>query len=172
MRRGIVIALSEPTDIVLNGPSSAGKSTLAVALAARFPERMAVLQIDKLFAVAPPEAPNNWQLFSTLTTSLFASAAAFARSGYDVVVDTVFERVDCVNIARIALEGVRSQFVAVTASVAVLEQREHVRGNRRAGLAKEQRERVFHDVEYSIAIDTTIEGTEESVRRLAALLVL
>jgi chloramphenicol 3-O-phosphotransferase len=45
--------------IVLNGPSSAGKTTLASAVRTRIGSTIAAVSIDQYFPFMHPDAPNN-----------------------------------------------------------------------------------------------------------------
>ncbi|MFT3694414.1 MAG: hypothetical protein QM831_14805 [Kofleriaceae bacterium] len=136
--------------IVLNGPSSAGKSTIANALR---DDRTMICAIDQLFAMAPPAHPNTWALYAALTEATFGAAAGFARGGFDVIVDIVFERRTCFEIAERTLAGIEHAYIGVTAAIDVLERREATRGDRPAGLARRQHASVMHDVPYALIVD-------------------
>jgi chloramphenicol 3-O phosphotransferase len=155
--------------IVLNGPSSAGKSTLAKALQTRVGPALAAVAIDRLFAFMHPDDPKGWKLFAALTGATFASAAAIADGGYDVVVDTVFEREDCVATMHHWLGDRRRFLVGVTCPLEIIEAREQERANRPRGLARSQYTRVFHGT-YDLTLDTHALTTDECVDRLVALL--
>lgn len=156
--------------VVLNGPSSAGKSTLAKAVRARLGVGSAAVSVDRLFAFMHPDARPTWRWYAALNDAAFRSAAALADAGFDVVADTVFERADCLDLLRRALGDRRHHLVAVTAPVEVLEARERERGNRPIGLAREQRDRVFHGARYDLELDTAAQSTGECVERIVALL--
>lgn len=88
--------LTEPGRIVvLNGPSSSGKTTIALATRAPLGEACVALSIDDLFRAVHPQRRDDWSLFLSLTKVLFECAASSARRGFAVVVDTVFERPEC-----------------------------------------------------------------------------
>jgi chloramphenicol 3-O phosphotransferase len=157
--------------VVLTGPSSAGKSTLAAALRARVGPNMAAVSIDRLFAFMHPDSVPSWRRFAALTDATFRSAAALADAGFDVVADTVFERAECLEIMHSALGDRAHSLVAVTAPLEILEARERDRANRRIGQAREQYERgVFHAASYQLCLDTHAQATAESVERIIALL--
>ena len=157
--------------IVLNGPSSAGKSTLATVLRERVGSTMAAVSIDRLFPFMHQDAPASWRAFATLTDATFRCAAALADGGFDVVVDTVFERAACLEIMCSALGDRPHHLVAVTAPPNILEERERQRGDRRKGQAREQHERgVLHGARYDLVLDTHAQPIEICVNRIAALL--
>jgi chloramphenicol 3-O phosphotransferase len=155
--------------IVLNGPSSAGKTTLAKAVRAHVGPRVAAVSIDQFFAFMHPDARHDWHQFSTLTETLLASVVALSNGGFDVIADTVFERSECLAATQRMLADRWYRLVAVTSPVEVLEEREHARGNRRLGQAREQHGRVLHGASYDLTVDTHALTTRECVERVAAL---
>jgi len=151
---------------VLNGPSSAGQTTLARAVRDARGGTLA-LSLDDLFCVAGPRTKSDWKLFRALSKATFEAAAALAKSGFDVVVDTVFERIDCLTMTRESLS--EPMLVAVTCPVEILEQRERARGDRRVGQARDQHGRVLHDAVYEMTLDTNELSLGECVARVCAL---
>jgi chloramphenicol 3-O phosphotransferase len=158
------------TVVVLNGPSSSGKTTLAGALRVRLGPASAAASIDQFFPFVHPAAPNNWRLFSALTEALFGTAVALSDGGFHVIVDTVFERPESLLTATRALVGRTYFMVAVTCPVEVLEERERARGNRRPGQARDQHERVLQGANYDLHLDTALLSPDECVDRVIALM--
>src|SRR5438034_4706850 len=117
------------TIVVLNGPSSAGKTTLANAVRDLLGTRAVVVPIDRLFSMMHPEHPRNWELFAALSDATFAAATAFAKAGFEVIVDTVFERRACFDSATCAFSDLTHHYVAVTCHIDELERRERARDN-------------------------------------------
>jgi chloramphenicol 3-O phosphotransferase len=156
--------------VVLNGPSSAGKTTLARAVRARLGPTSAAVSLDQFYPFVHPAAPNGWQLFSTLTEATFATAVSLAEGGLTVIVDTVFERPESLWTARHAIGRRRHHLVAVTCPLEALEARERARGDRRPGQARQQHERVLQGATYDLIVDTDLQSLEECVDRIVALL--
>ena len=156
--------------IVLNGPSSAGKTTLAGAVRTRIGPSIATVSIDQFFPCMHPDVRHSWQLFSTLTDALTWTVVALSNGGLDVIADTVFEREDCFTAMRDAFADRTLRLVAVTAPLHVLEAREHARGDRRAGQARAQHERVLHGLSYDLRLDTHDLTLDDCVDRVSALL--
>lgn len=154
------------TIVVLNGPSSAGKTTLARAVRDKLGGNTAALSHDDFFQFVHRDAVTNWKLFEALTVAMYASASAFASRGFDVIVDTVFERVE--SLATAISHGAR--LVAVTCPLDVLEQRERDRGDRKIGQARAQREYVFQRATYELTLDTALETVDECADRVIAIL--
>jgi chloramphenicol 3-O phosphotransferase len=157
------------TIVVLNGPSSAGKSTLAKAVRGILGTHAVAVPTDRLASMAHPEHPLNWALYAALCDATFAAAAAFARAGFAVIVDTVFERRACFESAERAFSELHHRYVAVTCELDELDRREQARGNRPIGLARRQRDTVHHDVPYELRIDTTQTSVEDYAKRVAQL---
>lgn len=155
--------------VVLNGPSSAGKTTLAHALRdARAPSAAAV-SLDQLYPSVAHAHAKDWALFFALTHATFAAAAVFADAGFDVVVDTVFERAECWTAAREAFARHELRLVAVSAPLEVLEARERARGDRVHGQAREQAGRVLEHGSYDLVLDTAACSVDACVARMLPL---
>jgi chloramphenicol 3-O phosphotransferase len=157
--------------IVLNGPSSAGKTTLARAVRDACAPRVAAVSLDQFFPCVARSHPNDWHLFAALTTAAFATAASLANGGWDVLLDTVFERADCVALMRSALAAHDVALVAVTCPLDILEARERSRGDRRPGQARDQFDRVIQNVGgYDLVLDTGALSLDACVERISGLL--
>src|SRR5690242_2331629 len=81
--------------VIVTGPPGAGKSTTARALAEESPADRAVhLHTDDAYAYirkgfVPPWDPASGPQNATVMAALSAQAAAFARGGYEVLVDGI-----------------------------------------------------------------------------------
>jgi chloramphenicol 3-O phosphotransferase len=157
------------TVVVLNGPSSAGKSTLGKATRKLLGTTCMVVSTDRLFSFAHPSHPLDTRLYATLTDATFGIAVTAATAGFDVIVDTVFERRECFESARRALASMQHFYVAVTCPLDQLEAREQARGNRPPGLARRQCAEVFYDAPYALELDTGRSTLEACVEQLAHL---
>ena len=168
---------------MLNGSSSAGKSTLAQRLVearAASGECWIHVAIDDFNAKLP--AP--WFDLITFTgpyardgvrferspeglvvtvgdvgRRLFAtyrrSVALWARQGFDVIVDDVTYDEDAAKDWEDALAGLAVRWVAVRCDPAVAEERERARGDRVVGLARGLSEVVHQHVQYALELDST-----------------
>lgn len=155
--------------VILNGASSSGKTTIAHAVRDRRGPGCTAVSIDQFYPSIHPERDNNWSLFHSLTEVLFASAAAFARQGFDVVVDTVFERPQCIESALNALKNLHVSFVGLTCPTETLEDRESARKDRPLGLARNQSTRIHNDCVYDLTLDTSELTVEECAARILEL---
>ena len=162
-----------PVDvIVLNGGSSVGKTTLAAELKRRLDGPWLSLGIDDLIR-AVSHGPEDGTAGGTLTfgaggaigvapafracrVAWFAGVAAAARAGIGVIADEVFldGGRDQEELRR-ALAGLGVLWVGVRCDGSVAEARERSRGDRHAGLARDQADRVHEGVSYDLVVDTT-----------------
>lgn len=161
--------------VVLNGPSSSGKTTLAKHLQAlSTSESFQHVSLDAFRAMEPPGywATTNTELWpvrvEALCRSINAAAAMYARAGESVVVDHVLP-VEGWSWMVQDFAGLQVLLVAVHCELDVLVHREQARGDRPAGLAASQthlhRERV-----YDFKVDTTRFSAQECAESLHAWL--
>jgi chloramphenicol 3-O phosphotransferase len=129
--------------IVLNGASSAGKSTLAAALQARLPLPFWHWSIDHLRAakVLPWSRIDGGEFpWPGLRESFFdgfhRSIAAFAAAGNPLIVEHIVEREAWLRRLVGLLAGHDVFFVGVHCPLEELERRERLRGDRRLGEAR------------------------------------
>jgi chloramphenicol 3-O phosphotransferase len=152
---------------VLNGPSSSGKTTLARLARDVLGPHAVALSIDDFYAGLHHGRRNDWSLFLSLTRVLFETAASFGREGFDVIVDTVFERPECRDVCQAALRQFRVVLVRVDCPVDVLTERERMRSDRRPGLAADQARRVHEGYTYNLALDTAAMPPSDCARAIA-----
>ena len=173
--------------LVLNGPSSAGKSTLAraIQIAARRP--FLHLKLDAFLEMAPPRYANHPDAFAftpvegadppevaiatgpfgaRLVSAMRDTLKALHARGFDVIVDDV-----CFDGAA---NGYREDFgkalvlVGVDCALPVREAREKARGDRDIGQTRWQEGRVHEGVVYDRLIDTTARTPEDCAADLCA----
>ena len=168
--------------VVLNGTSSAGKSTLALGLQARLTaagECWFVIGIDDMFAKLP--AP--WVTYGEhigahadegisfrlvdgaierrigpIGTQVMAGyrgwVASVARAGLGVIVDEVLLSEQDWIAWQTELEGLDVLWVRVECALEVLEARELARADRLPGLARSQFDLVHRHPTYGVVADT------------------
>ena len=156
--------------IILNGVSSAGKSSIARALQVRLPEPWLAFSVDDLIAAMPAAmlkadggfgiaaggAVTVGERFIALNIAWEQGIAAMARAGAPVIIDDVFLR-GRVNQDRwrAALDGLAALWVGVHCDPAVLAERERARGDRVVGMAADQLPFVHAGVTYDLEVDTS-----------------
>jgi chloramphenicol 3-O phosphotransferase len=181
--------------IMLNGTSSAGKSTLASALQSRLSEAgecWIVIGIDDFLGRLPwawvtygdhvGEHADEGIAFEVvdgevecrvgplgerMLAAYRAAVAAIARAGINVIVDEVLLSDDGWNAWQVQLDRLKVTWVAVTSDLDVAEQRERDRTDRMIGLARSQHGVVHRRAAYDVQVDT---GTTDPAAAAAAIL--
>jgi chloramphenicol 3-O phosphotransferase len=165
--------------ILLNGTSSAGKSTLARALQTLLPAPYLLVGIDTVVFALPRRYLNpplwnevfryTWPpdgspqglridagpLGHQLITGLHQAIAALARAGNNLVVDHVLLERAWVQECAEVLADLPALFVGVICPLEVVEQRERDRQDRTLGQARAQFERVHAHGIYDLTVDTS-----------------
>lgn len=142
--------------VLLNGTSSAGKSTLAAALRSKLEPQFCYYASDQLadegFRPLVPEVRSaNRDLFFK---GFHRSIVAFAGVGLDLLVEHIVEEPSWADDLHNLLAPFDTFWVAVHAPLAELERRERIRGDRTVG------EAAFHVkthsfCTYDIQVDST-----------------
>jgi chloramphenicol 3-O phosphotransferase len=171
--------------IVLNGGSSAGKSSLAVGLQQALPGTWLTFGVDDLIR-ALSHGPQDSEVagalefradgsisvgaeFRRAEAGWYQGLAAMARFGTCLIIDEVFlDGEESQTRLQAALEGLPVLWVGVHCTPEVAERREIERGDRRSGLARHQAERVHHGVTYDIEVDTTAASVAQCVATIMA----
>jgi chloramphenicol 3-O phosphotransferase len=169
--------------IVLNGTSSAGKTSLARALQDHLDDVWLLLGVDTFITALP------WRLTGTADGHTInadgsidlgpawraerarwrIAVAELARLGSNIVLDEVFTE-GAIDQARWrdALDGLDVTWIRVGCDVDVAESRERARGDRDLGMARHQAATVHVGVDYDIEVDTTSTTPGEVADALAA----
>ena len=156
--------------VVLNGGSSAGKSTIASSLQALLTEPWLTFGVDNLIDALGPVATDSSsvitcspdgvvsasELFRQVEDTWFQGLAAIARSGTGVIIDEVFLG-GGVSQSRLssALSDLEVLWVGVHCGPEVASSREISRANRIRGMARTQSSIVHEGVSYDIEVDTS-----------------
>ncbi|MEV0091689.1 chloramphenicol phosphotransferase CPT [Streptomyces sp. NPDC050738] len=172
--------------IVLNGGSSAGKSTIARCLQDLLPDPWLTFGTDTFVDALPPAlldpdgagiefGPDGSVVvggaFRELELAWIAGVVAMVRAGARIVVDEVFlGGAESQQRWEKALDGEPALWVGVRCDGAVAAEREAARGDRVAGMAAAQAELVHLGVRYDIEVDSALAGALECARTIAARL--
>ncbi|MEV7788324.1 AAA family ATPase [Streptomyces sp. NPDC088106] len=159
--------------IFLNGTSSSGKSSIARELLCVLDEPYFHLPVDSFHAMRSRReipAEDLPEVLHRTWRGFHRAVAGMAAAGNNVVVDHVLSEewrlLDCLELfpARDVV------LVGVHCSPDELRRREEARGDRPAGLAARQFERVHSHGVYDIECDTTTTGAAECADRISAFL--
>ncbi|MBC8009425.1 MAG: zeta toxin family protein [Burkholderiales bacterium] len=159
-----------PFVLVLNGASSAGKTSIARALQRLAPTPVLHASLDTFTdmfhwpAILDPERRR--ECHRAAVTSFHVALPQLAAGGFSVVVDHVFEQPAWFEACRDALRDHSPVWVGVHCPLTVLETREAARGDRRIGLARWQSGRVHLAPTYALSLDTSVLTPDECARRL------
>lgn len=172
--------------IVLQGPSSAGKSTLATTLQRSLEEYWWVFEADDVTRMQPTsertgwwqptreERPHpSWDTDARLAQWLaiyFHGIATIAKTGSNVIaVGGWLETSWLVNLAS-ALDGIESYCVGVYCPLEEILKRESARGDRAPGYARSHYEVVHAHEPYDAFVDTSLHSLEECIQAVNGLL--
>ena len=162
--------------LVLNGASSAGKSSLAKALQAALAEPHLHVALDAFRAMEPADywlgldAAVARRRIAALCRAMHATVAAFAENGQHVIFDTALDRASVVESFRADLGHLDVTLVGVHCALDELERRETARGDRPRGLARRQFGSIHADRSYAFSVDTTAASAAACAAEIAAWL--
>lgn len=178
--------------ILLNGPGSVGKSTVARALQSISNKPLLHVAMDMFIEMLPDHLQNAPETFqfrtgevdgrpvTEVTTGAAGAAlmramrdavAALATAGFDLVVDDVWLAGEPADYRRL-LAGHRIWRIGLTAPLAVLEGRERARGDRLPGLSRAQIDLVHCGNRYDLFLDTGVLMPDEIARQIAGTIGL
>ena len=180
--------------LVLDGPSSVGKSTTLAALQRRWPTvrsgPLVVAGLDATRALLGPGGRGRWAelvervepsvaglpprfrygpLGREMTAGMHRAAAAWARAGFDVGLDHCIVDTAMLADLRRACDGVPLITIGMTCDPVVLDDREADRDDVAPGRSAAQRAAVF-DVAHDAVVDTTESTTDELVEEVLVIL--
>jgi len=168
--------------IILNGVTSAGKTTLAKSLQANLTEPFYLLSYDAFCAMSPRKHQeiNPRQTHQKIKTGFHHAIKLFSDMGINVIVDHVIlegkgERTNHTNLYDLEecvwlLHAYEVVFVHVTCSLEELRRREIERGDRVPGTAEYQLPRINPQDTYDITVDTFTESIESCAERVIEIL--
>jgi chloramphenicol 3-O phosphotransferase len=153
--------------IILNGGSSSGKTSLAIALQELMPEPFAHFDAD-IFRILMPQRFCHWAPFAPPSESdnLFISgfhraAAGFASVGNNIIIDHMFSQREWLLDAISVFEVARAYAVGVKCDIDVAMRRERERKNRTPGLAAFSATSIHDQIIYDLEVDTTSTGSRK-----------
>ena len=140
--------------IILNGTSSAGKTSIAKQLQKQMSECYLHFQMDSFWDMVPEHIEANSENFPHLKDAMIESAYALAKTGHNLIIDIVFMP-DQLNALKEKLKEFDTLTFAITASLEITEQREKDRNDRKIGLARSQYNKIHKNTIYDLIIDTS-----------------
>jgi len=159
-----------PDVILLNGTSSAGKTSLARALQRRagIPLLHASLDTftDMFLWEAVTDPAERRACHAAGVDHFHRALAMFAAAPFGLVVDHLLLQPAWQEATRTALARRRVHFIGVHCPLAVLEAREKLRPDRHPGLAARQFAHIHANQTYDFEIDTSVETPESGAEKI------
>lgn len=158
--------------LLLNGPSSAGKTTLSWELQTKAPGFWYWLALDYFFDAVPSQL---WERdegkgFRNAFDLHHDCVRLLSDQGKDVIMDTVLCSRESISSFAQKLADCPVTMVKVICPVEELNRRELARGDRDIGLAAGQAEIIARQNNYDLTVDTHGDSTEECARQIIGLL--
>jgi chloramphenicol 3-O phosphotransferase len=159
-----------PTAIVLHGPTSAGKSSIARALQANSPTPVFHIAMDAFSCMSNRadmrSDEERDQAFRLHCQSLQSTLRNVAASHFDIVVDLVLRDEEEIAACLAALSSRPTFVIGVWCPLEILEERERAREDRGNGMAREQFGHPAYKRDYAMRIDTSTVFPKEAARAI------
>lgn len=165
--------------LFLQGPSSAGKTTLANALQVSLEECWWRLEADDIARMTPTSERNGWWeptqeerphpswdpalRLSRWFAGYFGCLATIAKTGTNIMAVGGWLQTDQLVQLAHTLDGIDALCVGVYCPVEELERREIARGDRPSGYARSQMELVHTHAPYDAEVSTVTQTMEEAM---------
>lgn len=165
--------------IVLNGPSSSGKSTFCKALQALLLETRREhwwhVQMDAFAAMLPTLPPPDWAQTDPADVGRFLSGwygclRALALAGNNIIAEAGFLEMAWLLEQIETLDGIEALYVGVFCPLEEVERRERKRGDRAIGYSRGQYDRVHLHGPYDVEVNTSVLGPGEVAEVIAQAL--
>ncbi len=164
----------KPTVIVLHGPTSAGKSTIARALQVAAPVPAFHVSLDAFVTMSnrrDMRSDEERQLaYHIHCENLRSTLARMVDTQFDIILDLVLRDEAELETTLRVLAGRPTYVVGVSAPLHVLEERERARDDRDAGMAREQVAHPTYTRAYDLAIDTSTCSPEEAAATIRSFI--
>ena len=158
--------------LLLNGPSSAGKTTLAWELQTNAPGYWYWLTIDCFLDAVPSQQWDRDRDGSFLTAFdlHYDCVKLVSDQGMDIIMDTVICGRNLYESFEKKLAGYPVYMVKVVCPLEELNRRELARGDRETGLAAGQADIIVPQKSYDLIVDTYTQTTAECARQIIDML--
>ena len=151
--------------ILLNGPSSSGKSTLAKELQKLIKKQKAedyeVVSIDDFMKTDPMETIYEDDVYA-ISGDLCERVLEILRTGSGVMIDHVITSERIFRQLREMLSAYPFRMIHITCPVEVLRERERARGDRCSGSAEASAEYLYPRDGYDLTVDTGTKSPQEN----------
>lgn len=158
--------------IVLNGVSSAGKTTLAKKIQEKSDGNLAWISVDTFCNMWPEKIFEGdfTETYLRIQTIMFRSIKLFADSGTDVVLDCVLLKpYHALEELILLLQNYSILLVRVNCSLEELRRRETERGDREPGQAESQLPYLVPADTYDLTVDTSLSAIDDCADKIIEL---
>ena len=161
--------------IVLNGTSSSGKTTIARAFQEVAAPRIFLnFSIDNILGSLPQSAIDRIVSgedisdirLPDLIRAFYACTGQLLDLGHDLIIDHAITAQYHADLLASAIEKHQTILVGLDCPPHVSGEREKARGDRRIGLAEQQRARIHSLLQYDLMIDTSAVSPQEAAARI------
>lgn len=153
--------------ILLNGPSSSGKSTLSKALkyliSTEAHERYEVVSIDDFMKISQTDTIYEDDVFE-ISGDMCEKIVELLEAGYGVIIDHVITSDRIYNQLAESLSSFSLRTVRITCPLDIIKSRELERGDRCIGSAEASAKYLFPKDGYDLVVDTGATSPEENAR--------
>ncbi|MGM9640779.1 MAG: GNAT family N-acetyltransferase [Faecousia sp.] len=149
--------------ILLNGPSSAGKSTIARALQDRLTQDCEIIALDDYLPMTEDESIWENDVYAVMPKM----REALGLTRHNVIIDHVITSQRIFDSLIAALDGFRVTKVLVTCASSELRRRERSRGNRCAGSAEASLQYLYPTDGYDLIVDSGLLSPQEAAETIA-----
>lgn len=154
-----------PVAIVLNGTSSAGKSSIAKSIQRQSSMPILHAQLDTFLSMFDwptlASIEEKDECFRNCVANFYANLSILAASPYMLVVDQVFEQQEWFKACKKSLKSKKTYFIGIHCPLDEFENRELLRGDRRIGIAKGQFDSIHFGKKYDLELDSSITTPDE-----------
>jgi len=167
-------AAARPFAIVLHGPSSAGKSSTAAALQDNAPVPSFHVSLDAFVTMSRRRdmrsAQEQAQAYRIHCENLRATLRRLVDTDFEIILDTVLRDQAELQACLDVLSARPLCLVGIQAPLATLEQRERLRDDRAAGMAREQFGHPAFARAYDLVVDTSTGSPAEGAAEIRRFL--
>ena len=165
--------------IVLNGTSSAGKSSLAKAMQVISTLPLHHVQLDAFRAMEPPGYWDHWEVegpavadrkMAALCCAMHAAVLQYSLHGQQTILDVAITNAYARQLFVEDLKDSPVYLIGVHCSKEELAKRELARGDRKVGLAGSQIDWIHKRMRYDLQLDTTGRTPDDVAKEILAWL--
>lgn len=169
--------------IMLNGTSSAGKTSILTELQKKLPQLYLLAGLDKFLNFLPESyfklpqwnevmglSNQSGPIGDQLITGMHHSIKALLDTGHNVLSDQVFINSNWVAEAASLFSGYNAYIIGIRCPLVVIEQREKDRKNRTLGSSALQFDVVHRWTEYDFSLDSSLNSPEQNAEMILEFL--